>query len=768
VGGDGTVKDSEMPFVNRVEELWRLFEVNARNMHTLRSLSAAPDNFRLFNLLYCIQYFGAGKTTLGKQFGPQLALQVLEARGKGKLESDYQALCKSGIDHVHVDVCSEPNMVLKVVRMVVGKTATCRGEEDAAEQVVAAVALHNKPILIHLDEVGSHKDHDLKSLQLFARAVFAELWWVGHEDFSRMPIIYFLVTGKSTDFFFDLGTSGQSPVASELLVLDMLSPKHIGEVRKNLQQLPQPIILSGLTTDVLEARLDQRLCAATGGAPRLLLYTLRALHYLCKYKDLKLDSVEAINAAIDEQVYRILDCVPIVRSEFVPSSGDDIAKSAYGILLACVLYRKHLRYETELAVGNQEHLVGRLLKSQAFFLSRDHQNLALGEFVLTFPEYHLRAMQSKYHTGVPMLLSCFAGAALPLSEPWRLFEILPAHAMAVSAALRRDINGKPWSEVVPAFFANSAIAKHVLFDLGSEVFSIHQEKDLPAVLQDDTRLSKYCCRAVAGADKSKSFDMVHVQWYQENSTTQVVAVIGWQSKLWFKEPFQMADLFGELAKERGKGYVVMTILSTTFGPHLLGVIDAAPNRVLVLTSWSSDEGAEFVLHTNGTLYWRAEASKSGWCKWPNVSPTTAQPSRSAKVVTVRPKLEAVLPHPAVMKAVLGPHLVDGVIAAHQQNSEPSAMISDLDNILAGKGIQVSTLDKYGALDDKMSMAEVMGMIAEEQRFTEAERDEDLAALAKQRIRTVGNLRVLSADDIGSLALSPVVRNYLLRIAGKAK
>ena len=152
-----------------VEELWVFFEVNACNMPLLRSLRAAPDNFRLFNLLYCIQYFGAGKTTLGKQFGPQLKLRVLEARvleekKKGNLENDYQALCTSGIDHVHVDVCSEPNMVLEVVRMVVAnESATCSDEEDAAKQVVAAVALHNKPILIHLDEVGSHKDHDLKS-----------------------------------------------------------------------------------------------------------------------------------------------------------------------------------------------------------------------------------------------------------------------------------------------------------------------------------------------------------------------------------------------------------------------------------------------------------------------------------------------------------------------------------------------------------------------------------------------------------------------------
>jgi hypothetical protein len=307
-----------------------------------------------------------------------------------------------------------------------------------------------------------------------------------------------------------------------------------------------------------------------------------------------------------------------------------------------------------------------------------------------------------------------------------------------------------------------------LFDLGSEVFSIHQEKDLPAVLQDHQLLSKFCCRGAAvGRDKSKSADMVHVQWYQENSTTQVVAVMEWQSKLWTKD-FNMGQLDGEVTKERGKGYVVLTILSPTFGKHLLDVITAAQSRVLVLKSWSSGESAEFF--TNGTLYWRAKASKvDKWCKWPARSPATPQPLIGKdKVVTVRPKLEVVLPHPDVMKAVLGPHLVDGVIAAHQQNSEPSAMISDLDNILAGKGIQVSTLDKYGALDDKMSMAEVMTMIAEERGKDSAWVAKNVESLHSLDIDTVGDLRVLSADDIGSLALSPVVRNYLLRIAGKAK
>jgi hypothetical protein len=38
VDGFETIKHTEMPFVNRVEELWSLFEVNATNMHNIRTL----------------------------------------------------------------------------------------------------------------------------------------------------------------------------------------------------------------------------------------------------------------------------------------------------------------------------------------------------------------------------------------------------------------------------------------------------------------------------------------------------------------------------------------------------------------------------------------------------------------------------------------------------------------------------------------------------------------------------------------------------------
>ena len=258
--------------------------------------------------------------------------------------------------------------------------------------------------------------------------------------------------------------------------------------------------------------------------------------------------------------------------------------------------------------------------------------------------------------------------------------MLPAHAMAVSAALGADdTNTKTWSDVVPLFFADSLIAKQMLFDLGKQPFSIQMEKDLAGVLQDSARLQALCCRgAVVGPDKSNSADLVHVQWLKEGEGRLVVAVMEWQSKLSLKSDFNMADLAAEVDKERGSCPVVLTILCPRFGKHLLGLLE--PRRTLVLQSWSEEESAEFVLPSNGVLYWRPKTGNGEWCKWPEVSAASPQPvTGTAKVVTVRAQLEVVLPHPDAMRDVLGSRLVDQVMAAAQPGAADStAIISSLD------------------------------------------------------------------------------------------
>jgi hypothetical protein len=59
----------------------------------------------------------------------------------------------------------------------------------------------------------------------------------------------------------------------------------------------------------------------------------------------------------------------------------------------------------------------------------------------------------------------------------------------------------------------------------------------------------------------------------------------------------------------------------------------------------------------------------------------------------------------------------------------------------------------------------MSEVQEERGFTQDEVAQDLAVLDKARVRTVGDLRVLSAKRIEALSLSPVVIEYLLRVKG---
>jgi hypothetical protein len=185
---------------------------------------------------------------------------VLEKYGKGNLKVIYNELYTRGIDHVHVDVGGVNDMVKEVLRTVTdNRKATCEDGKDAAIQVVAAAKRRSKgkPILIHLDEVGAQPNkHDLYNLQLFVREVFAELWRVGNTGDGVIPIVFFFVTGKSTEYFFELGTKRVSPIQSTVLVLDMLSETHICEVCTYLRNCDKsPIILNGLATEELNNHL---------------------------------------------------------------------------------------------------------------------------------------------------------------------------------------------------------------------------------------------------------------------------------------------------------------------------------------------------------------------------------------------------------------------------------------------------------------------------------------------------------------------------------
>jgi hypothetical protein len=62
VDGDGTVSNSDMPFVNRFEELFELFRINAQNMIKAKKVKGDITDFRRFKLLFCVQVSCASDT----------------------------------------------------------------------------------------------------------------------------------------------------------------------------------------------------------------------------------------------------------------------------------------------------------------------------------------------------------------------------------------------------------------------------------------------------------------------------------------------------------------------------------------------------------------------------------------------------------------------------------------------------------------------------------------------------------------------------------
>jgi len=61
------------------------------------------------------------------------------------------------------------------------------------------------------------------------------------------------------------------------------------------------------------------------------------------------------------------------------------------------------------------------------------------------------------------------------------------------------------------------------------------------------------------------------------------------------------------------------------------------------------------------------------------------------------------------------------------------------------------------------MEEVLRAVAKEQSYTEEDVQQDLEMLQAKRVRTVGNLRVLSKERIEELGLPPVVTEFMLRV-----
>eukprot|EP00035_Acanthoeca_spectabilis_P019357 m.420607 g.420607 ORF g.420607 m.420607 type:complete len:875 (+) comp16846_c2_seq21:4661-7285(+) len=681
----GTVLDSDMPFVNRHEELWDLFKVNAENMAFLRTAKGAIDNFRPWRMLFCVQYFGSGKTTLGRVFFEQIQTpdvqKFFEMKVKGDTDLEHEwAELKTSLDsavHVPLVVADVPDVLRAALAVATGVTYDAVNDPFAVRTVAAKVvefAERRGPTLLHFDEVGSDKGHNINDIRRLAVAVWTEL----HSRLAtsgRSPMVYFLVTGRSTEPFQSIGRgSVGSPCGNHFLVLDLLKAEHVGDVRQWLSGADIPaerrLKLNNLTDADAGCYLDRVLTDATGGAPRLLLYTLRALAYL----QCSLGSNDEIDSAMNS-VYSALTKVPDIAREFIPSRSDADAKLEFSYLLALSLsgVLNVSIMEQKFVVSGREVSVATMMRFQPFFLSRvDKKDVE--HFTLELPLFYRRRAAQVFGTGgVPMLLLALSQSRVEAHERWRLFELVVPHAVAVRAAFRKvGVAPTPsmWADALPNLFGKSNIAKALVFDLGAKPFECTAARVTSGWGPEGVPPDLVSRGTVFPPDKAPSEDAFHFQRKSDGTT----AVVGWQMKLFEATTFTLATLRDEVGKCMKVITEVFVVTCTRFGAELGGVI-AKNGKVLVLGAWDDTTSAEYAMGSEQLLVRAAGAEK--WCVFPTKGETSDVPKNST-VVTVRSGLEVVLPHPEVVSELVGKEIMKSL----RGRPNPELIVTGLGQVLS--------------------------------------------------------------------------------------
>jgi hypothetical protein len=790
VKGDYSVRKGDMPFVNRHEELWQLFRVNADNCHRIAtSTEELMSDFRDLDLLFCVQYFGAGKTTLGEVFPNKVKDKDVKETFASKfgdddgLKSEWKIIQERGIRRVITDVRTEPN-ILQFAADAINHAADCVydftsatvGNHDPttsprhAADYLIKFATDNGPTLFHFDEVGAKEEHNLNHLRELAVAVWTTMHAICRKDgVEAMPRIYFLITGKAIEPFADVG-SGSSGMGSYFLVLDMLTAEHVHQVRRHLQdsdKVENPLCLVGLNETHHGGYLNERLALATGGAPRLLLYTLRALHF----SKASLTSTVEIDTAVMETAFSLLYGIDVVSSEFLPTSS---SRQAFHLLLAFSLQRTKLKLSTEVKLDGKDTKLGQILRFQPFFLSRD--DCADGQFVLHLPLYHLRAAKKKFGSdAVSMVLISMAGGTISANEAWRVFELLPAHVMAKQAAMNKLLLPTPgmtsWADELPSLLGKSKIAKTAKFNLGAQPSFIFQEAGIyPGVIEDSPEKYVAMDGCVLPPDKSNTADLFHVQ---RRLDSRGVVLFEWQAKFFLAGGLTMSMICAEVNKSAKKLDSVLIVYSAMVGRQLQG---AMTDQVLILPSWGGTKSAVFAFGSSDLL-WRSSSSadtvyenefpsqksevakaafdrlqkSESWCKFPGKEPGKLKPAVGASVVTVRARLEVVIPHHDLVRKLLGAKMFDSLVALQKDKSSPtvvSSVITTLDEVMrrsaSGSGPAEGKLDKaedkLKGAEDKLKEAKV------ELKDAKASGDQDEIDLAKEGARSA-QTGVTSAQDM---------------------
>ncbi|CAE6956792.1 unnamed protein product [Symbiodinium sp. CCMP2592] len=350
---ENTLPDHAMPFVNRATELFAFIEENIKAIRQL-SISTHVTDYRKMKVCFAAQMFGAGKTMLGCSLVSQLQLaeSALQAHLKAFLDKE-KAKGEDGrtfADFFIQEGISDVAVVLFIVARVANTDMPQQTDvaEGIADVLMKAAEITQKPLFVHLDEIGGFISADARKL----RDGVVRTWTRMNQEAVRgqvMPRIYFYLSGKGVPLL-DLG-SPISPVGIRWIILDKLHEQHVGVIRKALLS----------EVDCCE-EIDGLLCQWTGGAPRLLLYTLR---YLFSWKP-NLSTAHDVDVAMQDAYACFKNMDLVARDVFFPAGANPDAtalRDAWLQLLVLAQLKVPIQMSTEIVARNKKYSVEKLLIS---------------------------------------------------------------------------------------------------------------------------------------------------------------------------------------------------------------------------------------------------------------------------------------------------------------------------------------------------------------------------------------------------------------------
>jgi len=669
--------------------------------------------------LFCLQYFGSGKTTLGMVFGQQIKKPDVIAHFEEQISREPDLRQQQQIaDEWQLlrTKCEEKDMGYIYVPMMENvpfhvRTARALGIDIGAppdpELLVNAVLrqAQQHPHLLHVDEIL--QEH-LGGLRAFSVELWRKLVWLKLES-KQLPRVYLFVTGRSIDMF-DLPVAGSvpSPCGSTFIVLDMLHTEHITQVRRHLTDPAMhehPILLRNFDEVTFGQVLDEALTEATGGAPRLLLYAFRALHFL----NADLSTEASIKTAVYEEVYKLLASLRAVASELVSPSENS---ESFGLLYTFSIMKKELQLSDMVTYFSSKSAksIGRLLRTDTFFLVRGVHS---ERFYLRLPHYHIVAARARWgsENGVASFLAALFGGKRPILEPWLLFENLPLHIISFRARNGSGNVNRSWQFVIPELFGSSLYATYALFEFSdSNKYQVLEgsARLIEQLEADPTRF--FDSGILYPPPKSHSADAFHVVRSMKSDIPCVI--FEWQMKLWNSD-ITMATVRDEVQKVVGRSHSVLLLLFARLGVSLKTAVLDSHGAVLVLRSWNNDKAAEYAFHGN-KLLWRAESqnAKGNWHVFPEQTVSAVSwfrresPDRNAAPVIVRPMLEVVIPHPDIIKALITPQLFDALLHYEKQRGLLQQSLPELMHLVHG------ALTPNPAMRVPSSVAELQHFVAD--------------------------------------------------------